>query len=302
MLTIQQPYYLSRLGKSYHAGPPTSKHVPIHGGLWIRNITENEEGSLGCVVSTGGTVYILTAQHVAIPAGTPPNNLDVVTQPPYEFAGARKVGTVTSILPPPAGSVLPPTADPYAVKNAPVFTDAALIAISDASYSYEIPGVGIPTGVTTPKAGMQVKMNGARTGYHEGVITDPDVKIIAKDSQTGNWLIVSHVVAYDMFHDSGDSGSVVLEKGTNKAVCMTEGVATFNGGQQTIRYGTRLDYLAQVWGLNFVGREGIFGVEKGTVPGPSPTDPYPGLPSTDIGPIIIVGGGILAGYIISQIV
>lgn len=300
MLSIQEPPYLRNPYQSYHAGAPTAKHVPIHGGLWIRNISENEEGTLGCIVTRGGNPYILTCQHVAIPGDTQPNNLDVVTQPPIEMTGAREVGKVIQTLGPPAGSVLPPTADPFAVKDAPTFTDAALISITKASYSYEIPGVGIPTGVKAPVKGMKVKMLGARTGLHTGTITNADFKVIAKNTQDGNWIIVNHAVAYSMAHDSGDSGSVVLEQGTNKAVCMTEGIVT-TSEQKQIFYGTRLDFLAKVMGISFVGKAGTFGAEVPTTPKPGPIDPRPSQPTTDMQPIIIVGGALVAGYIVSRL-
>ena len=106
--------------------------------------------------------------------------------------------------------------------------DAAIaeITVPATSILPEICTVGKVTGVLGPMEGMMVKKHGRTTGYTEGVIVEEETDALiyldpADPKQVArfrNQIKIQTISPYTEFGNSGDSGSLVVAKTTNKAV------------------------------------------------------------------------------------
>jgi Peptidase family S64 len=96
-------------------------------------------------------------------------------------------------------------------------------ALSTSLVSNQILFIGAPQGVTQAAIDMAVHKFGRTTGYTVGRITsvDTDVKV---GYDLGNLTFTEQIIVEGnsgtSFSNAGDSGSLILERGTNKAVAL----------------------------------------------------------------------------------
>jgi hypothetical protein len=100
--------------------------------------------------------------------------------------------------------------------------DCALaLAVPKTVISNSILQIGIPSGVADPKVDMIVQKFGRTTGYTAGRVTsvDTDVKV---SYDTGQFLFRRQIIVVGIsgrpFSDSGDSGSLILERSSGRAI------------------------------------------------------------------------------------
>ena len=271
--------------QAYHAGTYTVLHDPIHGGLIMSSKQSSQtKMASACltaiVTASNGEPRILSNTHVmrywdyysAKPDSKrslkPFTSPDPLYQPPtydgfFKPTGlpARQIGTVLpSITTPrayfPKGFGKTAMA-PY-VAGSDVYMDAC-IAKPSVNITYDVPGIGILTGHTEPKDGMEVLI---KTGWEQDVKTG---KVIYGDAWLAPGGVGWDALAAHMFSFttnkkvlSGDSGALVVEKGTNKAVGVLVGVL----GPETVgypssgglAYGTRASIVVSKYGVSFVGK------------------------------------------------
>ena len=165
-------------------------------------------GTLGAVVRNAGGVFLLSNNHVLadedrVPVGTP------VFQPsPDDAAAAVPVGTLASAVP--------------LSLSVPNLVDAAIAAVVNGTAARaDIVGLRAPTTAVQPTLNMQVEKFGRSTNYSAGVIANPQISIqlpyqigVLKFRQ--QFVIRGNMLSE--FAKGGDSGALVLQRGTSSAV------------------------------------------------------------------------------------
>ena len=148
-----------------------------------------------------------------------------------------------------AGTTVIAYASPTNILTSPDLDAAAIL--SAVPVSFDIPGVGIPTGQISPRNGMTVVKQGSATGLTRGTIaTAPNTAGRAKN---GFEIRPSGSV----FAGPGDSGSLVIEPSSRKVVGLLYGAVDAGGSRG---WGAAIDatYVSSRLGISFAGRPGIF--------------------------------------------
>jgi hypothetical protein len=106
--------------------------------------------------------------------------------------------------------------------NTPNDVDCAIAnVLNPADVNNAILQIGPPSGSATAQIDMAVQKFGRTTGYTAGQVTsiDTDVKV---QYETGTFTFQSQMIIVgmngDQFSDAGDSGSLIVERGSNAAV------------------------------------------------------------------------------------
>jgi hypothetical protein len=168
-------------------------------------------GTLGALVEAGGIQYILSNNHVlanenALPVGTPifqPGLLDGGN------AATDAIATLARFIP--------------LVTGGPNSVDCALAAVSNAGgvSAAILPKIGRLTSAEPIDAaeGMRVEKTGRATGYTMGTVFDVSATI-AVQFDLGMLTFADQVLIRSdagAFSDGGDSGSLVVDRGTGRA-------------------------------------------------------------------------------------
>jgi hypothetical protein len=167
-------------------------------------------GTFGAVVKTGRRLFILSNNHVLadenrMPIGSPiyqPALMDGGRIATDQIAGLTRFTTLRS--------------DRY---NR---IDAAIAEpLSRNLLDKDVLHIGAPTGTVPAAIDMMVHKFGRTTSYTAGRITSIDTDVVV-EYETAEFTFENQIVIRGsnstMFSDSGDSGSIILERGTNAAV------------------------------------------------------------------------------------
>lgn len=171
-----------------------SEHYrPLRGGIVVVAATRQHFGTLGMVATHNGIDrWGLTCGHVLGPVGGPVPQGDFVFQPDNTAASFRVGATV-------------------AAKSNQTLDCAAFLIDAAITTSKEILGIGTPSALITPVAGMRVIKSGRSTEITEGVI----------NTITGAVMEIKvhpdFPAAYDL-SDPGDSGAVWFEMSSRSPV------------------------------------------------------------------------------------
>jgi hypothetical protein len=167
-------------------------------------------GTFGALVQDNSGVYILSNNHVLadesqLPPGAP------IFQPGLLDGGnvsTDQIAQLTRFIP----------LQPGAAND----VDCAIAGVlKRADVSNAILQVGPPSGTADAQIDMAVQKFGRTTGYTAGRVSsiDTDVKV---QYETGTFAFESQIIVVGMngaqFSDAGDSGSLIVERGTNAAV------------------------------------------------------------------------------------
>jgi hypothetical protein len=108
--------------------------------------------------------------------------------------------------------------------------DAAAAITTTSLASSEILGLGQPnTALGTPAIGMAVTKSGRTTGVTTGTVLAVNSTVNVSYGSCGTATFVGQVLTSARLGDSGDSGSVVLEQGTNTPVGLYFAGSAFSG-------------------------------------------------------------------------
>lgn len=167
-------------------------------------------GTFGAVVTDRTNLYILSNNHVLADEGRLQPGAPIF-QPGLLDGGdvnTDKVAELTQAILLQAG--------------APNKVDCAMArALKSSLISREILWIGAPQGTTLAQMDMTVHKFGRTTGYRVGRVTSVDTDVSVQ-YETGTFTFTEQIIIVGFsgqsFSDAGDSGSLILERGTNKAV------------------------------------------------------------------------------------
>ncbi len=221
---------------------PTGRHRPAPMGVSLGH-PDITAGTLGAIVTKGGSTYILSNNHVLANEnlGSPG---DAALQPgPFDGGSspADDIGVLSEFVP----VVFSTTASNV--------VDAAIAQVSPADVTAATPpdGYGAPQSQTVQAAiGMRVQKYGRTTGLTKGRVQGINATVNVGYS-TGTARFVNQIViGGGGFSQGGDSGSlIVVQKGSdaNKPV----GLLFAGGGGTTIA--NPIDAVLSAFGVTIVG-------------------------------------------------
>ncbi|MCK4526777.1 hypothetical protein KAW18_05345 [candidate division WOR-3 bacterium] len=176
---------------------------PAPGGVAIGHKRLGGYGTLGGIVLKGGVKYILSNNHVLARSNSARIG-DQISQPWREYT----IGTLSEFVPVKEGCTVDcAIAKPHSNEDI-----SELILVKNDYYEPYV----YTTGVMEPYAGEKVIKSGARTGFVEGKIEAINTTL---EVNYGKFTITLKDQLYtNRIGLRGDSGSLVLDKKTNKAV------------------------------------------------------------------------------------
>jgi len=177
-------------------------------------------GTLGALVEDStGQKFFLSSYHVLASIGAP-NGAFEITQPgTLDDPNGRVIGSLVHGVPPTATNT-----------NR---VDAALAGIgSGLNTSAEVLGIGAIAGSTNAFAEMIVEKFGRNTGYRTGYVFNTffDVSVTVPGGEAHFIDQIAILGLNGSFADDGDSGSLVLERDSNRAIgllCLQAGAYSF---------------------------------------------------------------------------
>lgn len=195
---------------------PRTKMRPAHPGSSIGYQDPANQivmaGTFGAVVKDASATYILSNNHVLadenrLPAGAQifqPGLLDGGN------AATDQVAALTRFV----------MLDPSKANS----VDCAIAKVTQNNIvSTAILYIGAPKGATDATLDMNVHKFGRTTGYTVGRVASLDTDVTV-GYETGDYTFSSQIIVVgshgQSFSDAGDSGSLILQRGTNKAVAL----------------------------------------------------------------------------------
>jgi hypothetical protein len=182
-------------------------------------------GTLGAVVTKDGAFHILSNSHVLALGGTAKKG-DAIIYPGRVDGGAMSKDLVAKL----AGFKKFVLGDGYANRVDCAIAKPTAERLSD--LISEIKGLGLPSGTIKPVRGMKVTKVGRTTGKTTGVIQDVHFRFtLDYEGEIGEVGFLDQVLC-SRYTDDGDSGSLVIDKATGRAVGLhfagAEGGSVFN--------------------------------------------------------------------------
>jgi hypothetical protein len=182
---------------------------PVQPGYSIGHV-ETTAGTLGAVVSKGGELFLLSNSHVLALSGKAKKG-DSIVYPGNADGGALPDDLVAKL------------ADFGKFVTSGEFVNRVDCAIAKptaarlADVVSEIKGVGVPGGTIKPVRGMKVVKVGRTTGKTIGEVRDVHFRFTLNYEQVGAVGFLDQVLC-TRYTKPGDSGSLVLDKASGKAV------------------------------------------------------------------------------------
>lgn len=192
---------------------------PVQPGYSIGHV-DVSAGTLGAVVSKGGEFFLLSNSHVLALSGTAKKGDSIIY--PGDADGGKMPDDLVAKL-----------ADFEKFVTGGEFVNRADCAIAKptaarrADVVSEIKGVGVPRGKIKPVRGMQVVKVGRTTGKTTGEVRDVNFRFTLDYDEVGEVGFIDQVLC-TRYTKPGDSGSLVVDKATGKAVGLH--FAGANGG------------------------------------------------------------------------
>lgn len=182
---------------------------PIQSGYSVGHV-DTTAGTIGAIVKKGSKYYVLSNSHVLAQSGLAKKG-DLVLYPGSADDGAvpkHVIGKLARFVPFRKG-------DDY-LNN----VDAALAEIAKGRLTdldFSILGLQRPARTIAPQRGMKVIKRGRTTGETEGVIEDVNFRLIIEYEGVGKVGFLDQVLC-TRYTKPGDSGSLVVDKGSGKIV------------------------------------------------------------------------------------
>ena len=259
----------------------------MHGGPYIQPKDANYIGTLSGVVSDStGNPILLSNRHVMFihelgAAG------GALLQPPSPPSSTKfRVVGYTKTRKTPAGINFPlnKQLSNAEISKLPTYYDAAIASVT-VPYSFNIPGIGVPTGHTDPKVGMNVTLAGGTSGVTKGKITNISSNFKAtENAPKGQYTYVKNAFIHSCKSTSGDSGSMIIEDSTKKVIGLH---MAGDDARPDFNVGCRASAIAKAFGINFVGKSGTFTPPGYKPPTPTPSPQPTPTPQPSIDPILV---------------
>jgi len=195
---------------------PRTKMRPAHPGCSIGFQDPGNQfvmaGTFGAVVKDKSGTYILSNNHVLADENRLPTGA-AIYQPGLLDGGnvaTDQVAALTRFI------ALDPTK--------PNSVDCAIARVTQNNIvSNVVLHIGAPKGTAVAAIDMNVHKFGRTTGYTVGRVSSVDTDVTV-GYETGDYTFSSQIIIVassgQSFSDAGDSGSLILQRGTNKAVAL----------------------------------------------------------------------------------
>ncbi|HKQ03768.1 MAG TPA: hypothetical protein VJ464_01450 [Blastocatellia bacterium] len=188
---------------------PLVKRTPIQPGFSIGHVKVTA-GTLGAIVKQGDQLMLLSNCHVLANSGKARKGDKIL------YPGDADEGRLPDDL---VGEL----ADFVKFKTGGDFVNRVDCAVAIplparlAEVVAEIKGLGIPKGVIKPKRGMKVTKVGRTTGKSTGTIKDVNFRMTLNYPGVGEVGFLDQVFC-SRYTNNGDSGSIVIDNASGKAV------------------------------------------------------------------------------------
>ncbi|KEI15036.1 hypothetical protein [Clostridium haemolyticum] len=180
---------------------------PVDGGYNISPLIGSPSGTLGCLVTDGKFIYLLSNCHVLATNGDTPLDCPIL-QPGRKYGGKDpedKIATLSKYIEP---KYITPTSSP---EN---FVDCAIAKVTDLSkVSNKIKFLGNIKGIAPAILGENVQKVGCTTELTKGKIIALGVTITIQRPK-GNCIFKNQILTNKM-GEKGDSGSILLDSNLN---------------------------------------------------------------------------------------
>jgi hypothetical protein len=182
---------------------------PIQPGNSIGHV-KISAGTLGAFVKQGKKLLILSNSHVLATSGRAKKGDEILY--PGRHDGGKKPGDLIAHL-----------TDFVQFQTGGDFVNHVDCAIAEpvesrlADIKEGIKGIGLPKGTIKPKRGMSVTKVGRTTGKTSGRILDVNFRTVVNYSGVGHVGFLDQVLC-TRYTQGGDSGSLVIDKESGKAV------------------------------------------------------------------------------------
>lgn len=203
------PVDVIELGRLHLDVAPNKKGTPIGPGFSIGHV-DIGAGTLGAVVTPRKTYRILSNSHVLARGGLASLG-DPILYPGALDGGTNPVNHVANL-----SRVVPFVLGGEFVNSA----DCALATpVSNrlADLRSRIPGLGFPAGLAEPERGMKIVKVGRTTRKTTGEVRDVHFRFVFQYEGVGDVGFRDQILC-TRYSEPGDSGSLVLQRGTNFAV------------------------------------------------------------------------------------
>ena len=227
-------------GMEYKIKGYTGKYRPALGGVSIGHV-DITAGTLGMVVRdiVSDRRVILSNCHVLAHSGLAEIG-DPIIQPGAWDEGKDpddRIATLTRFI-----EIKPPPEKNY--------VDAAIATpINDSDVSDDIIDIGKPAGAMGARVKMEVCKVGRTTQYTEGTIQDVNatIKIFGYPIIPEGYAIFSDQIITDYMAMGGDSGSILLDKSTKRAVGLL-----FAGSRSSTAF-NKIEHVIRMLNINIEG-------------------------------------------------
>jgi hypothetical protein len=217
-------------GKVVPEAKPLVTRTPIQPGFSIGHM-DTTAGTLGAVVRKGGELYLLSNSHVFALSGTA-HKEDAILYPGKADGGKNPDDVVVRL----AGFSKFHTGGDFV--NHVDCAIAKPTAARLADVVSEIKGLGVPKGTITPARGMTIVKVGRTMGKTTGEVRDVHFRFTLQYDEVGEVGFLDQVLC-TRYSKSGDSGSLVLDQATGKAVGLhfagAKGGSVFNPIDQVLK-------------------------------------------------------------------
>lgn len=221
---------------------PTNKHRPAPNGVSLGH-PDITAGTLGCLVTKGGTTYILSNNHVMANENQSSPNAPILQPGPFDGGiAADQIATLSDWV------------DIIFSTSANNVVDAAIAAVNPADVTGETVSYGAPLSTTVSAAiRMSVTKYGRTTSSTTGKVQGLNATVnVGYDTGTARF-VDQIVIGGGGFSSGGDSGSlIVVNNGSdaNKPV----GLLFAGGGGSTIA--NPIDDVLGAFGVTISGSTG----------------------------------------------
>lgn len=198
------------IGKLRPEKKPRVTREAISPGYSIGQAHESA-GTMGAFVRRGKKLFLLSNSHVLARSGKGKKG-DKIIYPGLEDGGVAPQDVIAKLV-----------AFKKFAKGATAYTNRVDCAVAEPLVSVQgrlrpaIDQVGLPRGTIAPKRGMKIVKVGRTTGRTTGTIKDVNFRFLLDYENVGTIGFADQVLC-TRYSDAGDSGSLVLDAKTKRAV------------------------------------------------------------------------------------
>ncbi|KOA88686.1 hypothetical protein [Clostridium botulinum] len=201
----------------------TEKIRPTLGGYIIGNEYDTvHSGTLGCLVTDGKNLFILSNNHVLASTNFAPLGNKII-QPSYAFGGDFKTDVVAIL------SKFIPIKFEGIIKAPSNYADCAIAKVINKSLvSPRIAFVGIPQEPIVPRLDQSIKKVGYSTELTSGIIIGINATAEVHSATTEEKFLFKEQIVTTNIGSSGDSGALLLDPSNHTLGLLMSGCSSRN--------------------------------------------------------------------------